>query len=240
MALDRIAALLELSEAEALWGYETNAPADVAERLGLASMRIGGGVVLSVRHDATDYWSKALGFNKPVTAELVASITDFYREHGCRQATLQFAPAVLPAGWDEIRAKEGITEGSTWLKLARLSGLVESPESELRVAKVEASDADEWATVLTRGFGMPVDQVVPMVKGVVGLPGWTAYGAWDGDQMVAAASLLITGGGRRVPGSGNVAGVSRSGRAVRPAGSASEAGRRGKREVAERRDRQAD
>lgn len=202
MALDRIAALLELSEAEAVWGYETNAPADVAERLGLASLRIGGGVVLSVRDDATDYWSKALGFgfSEPVTASMVASITDFYREHGCKQATLQFAPAVLPKGWDEICAKEGLTEGTTWLKLARLAGLVESPQTELRVAKVEPADADEWATVMTRGFGMPVDQVAPMMRGVVDVPGWTAYGAWEGDQWVAAAALLITGEVAEFPG----------------------------------------
>jgi GNAT superfamily N-acetyltransferase len=32
-----------------------------------------------------------------------------------------------------------------------------------------------------------------MSKGVVGQPGWTAYGAYEGDQLIAAAALLISG-----------------------------------------------
>ena len=196
MSLDRIAELIELTEAEAIWGYESAAPPPVVEALGMARTRIGGGVVLAVRNDVTDYWSKALGFgfSEPVTAELVAEITDFYREQGVRLATLQFAPSVLPADWDEIREKEGITEGSRWLKLARLAGcVVESAETDLRVDLVGPEDAELWASVLARGFGMPEEQIAPMMQGVVGQQGWSAYGAWDGDEMVAAASLVIKG-----------------------------------------------
>ncbi|SCF16277.1 hypothetical protein GA0070612_4344 [Micromonospora chokoriensis] len=37
---------------------------------------MGGGVVLSMRHDPTGYWSTALGFgvDEPVTAELIAQV----------------------------------------------------------------------------------------------------------------------------------------------------------------------
>ncbi|GAA1572932.1 hypothetical protein GCM10009789_28070 [Kribbella sancticallisti] len=195
MSLDRIAELLELAEAEALWGYESVAPPEIVETLGMASTRIGGGVVLAVRNDVTDYWSKALGFgfSEPVTADLVGEITAFYREQGVRLATLQFAPAALPADWDAIREKEGITEGSRWLKLARLAGLVESAETDLRIDVVGPEDAAQWASVLTRGFGMPEEHFAPMVQGVVERPDWSAYAAWDGDQMIAAASVVIKG-----------------------------------------------
>jgi GNAT superfamily N-acetyltransferase len=195
MSTDRITELLETAEAESVWGYETNTSPEVMERFGMASARIGGGVALAVRHDATNYWSRALGFGftEPVTAELVASITDFYRGNGNPIAVLNLAPSVLPADWDQICAKEGITAGSTWVKLARPAGPVATPETALRVAEIEVSDAESWATVLTRGFGMPEDMLVPMSKGVVGQPGWTAYGAYEGDQLVAAAALLISG-----------------------------------------------
>ncbi|ADB32263.1 GCN5-related N-acetyltransferase [Kribbella flavida DSM 17836] len=193
--MDRIAELLEGAEAEAVWGYQTVAPPAVAEALGLASRRLGGGVVLAMRHDVTDYWSKALGFGfaAPVTAGLVEEIADFYREQGVRQATLQFAPSVLPADWDAICEKVGLTAGGEWVKLARLAGLVESAETDLRIAPVEPVDAAEWAAVLVRGFGMPVELIAPMVEGLVGQPGWTAYGAWDGDTLVGAAGLLLHG-----------------------------------------------
>jgi GNAT superfamily N-acetyltransferase len=195
MSLDRIAALIERAEAEALWGYEEAAPPEVEERLGMARMRLGGGVVLAVRNDVTNYWSKALGFgfDEPVTAELVAEITTFYRAHGVQLATLQLAPSVIPKGWAAICEKEGITEGGWWLKLARLGGLVESAVTDLRVDIIGAADAERWASVLARGFGMPEEQVAPMMQGVVGRPGWTAYGAWDGDELIAAATLVIAG-----------------------------------------------
>ncbi|GAA3538171.1 GNAT family N-acetyltransferase [Kribbella ginsengisoli] len=194
MSLDRITQLLETAEAEAIWGYETHAAPEVMERFGMASARIGGGVALAVRDDATNYWSRALGFGftEPVTAEVVASVTDFYRGNGNSIAVLNVAPSVLPADWDAICAKEGITGGGTWVKLARPAGLVNAPETELRVAEIEPADAELWATVLTRGFGMPEELLVPMSKGVVGQPGWTAYGAYEGDQLIAAAALLIT------------------------------------------------
>ena len=104
MSWDRIAELLELAEAEAVWGYENAAPLSAVELLGLASKRLGGGVVLAARNDVTNYWSKALGFGfeSPVSADLVAEITGFYREQGVPFATLQFAPSVLPPDWDAV------------------------------------------------------------------------------------------------------------------------------------------
>ncbi|MFI5707196.1 GNAT family N-acetyltransferase [Kribbella sp. NPDC051620] len=190
-----LAELLETAEAESIWGYETHAAPEVIERFGMASARIGGGVALAVRNDPTNYWSRALGFGftEPVTAEVVASITDFYRGNGNPIAVLNLAPSVLPADWDAICAKEGITGGGTWVKLARPAGPVAAPDTELRVAEIEPADAEQWASVLTRGFGMPEELLVPMAKSVVGRPGWTAYGAYEGDQLVAAATLLISG-----------------------------------------------
>ncbi|MEV6286277.1 GNAT family N-acetyltransferase [Kribbella sp. NPDC051770] len=190
--MDRIAELIEAAEAEAVWGYENSAPPAVAERLKLASRRIAGGVVLAMPDDVTNYWSKALGFGfeSPVTLGLVEEIVDFYRSQGVRLATLQLAPSVLPRDWEAIREKTGFAAGGTWLKLARLAGLVESADTDLRVAAIAPEQAEEWATTLVRGFGMPTS-LVPMVAPVAGRPGFTAYAAWDGDEMVGASSLSI-------------------------------------------------
>jgi GNAT superfamily N-acetyltransferase len=195
MALDRMAELLESAEAEAVWGYEHAGTPEAQEKLGMASTRLGGGVVLSVRNDVTNYWSKALGFgfSEPVTADLVARITSFYRDQGTKVATLQFAPSVLPADWDQICKAEGLTAGGTWLKLARLAGLMETPETDLRIDVVRAADAEEWWSVLLRGFGMSDLGLEQMSSRLIEQPGWTAFGAWDGVEMVSAAALLISG-----------------------------------------------
>lgn len=178
-----------------MWDYEVHASPEVAERYGMASARIGGGVALAVRDDVTEYWSKALGlgFEEPVTAKLVTSILDFYRENGNKFAMLQLAPSVLPVDWEEICAAEGLVAESSWVKLSRSTGQVVMPETSLRVAEVDVHDAEEWAAVLVQGFGMPQEQVAPAVQGAAGLPGWSMFGAFDGDRMVAAAGLMVRG-----------------------------------------------
>jgi GNAT superfamily N-acetyltransferase len=135
-----------------------------------------------------------------VTSELVAEITGFYRSQGTQQATLQFAPSVLPPDWDAICDRERLTPGDTWLKLAGLADPADPATAraahattELRVAPIERDDAEEWATVMLRGFGMPVELLAPMVEGTAGWPGWAQYGAWDGECMVAAAALMLHG-----------------------------------------------
>jgi hypothetical protein len=43
-----------------MYQYVSKAPPSVARALGITSARIGGGVVLSMRNDPTDYWNKGL------------------------------------------------------------------------------------------------------------------------------------------------------------------------------------
>ena len=62
--------------------------------LGIATLRISGGVALSMRHDVTGYWSKALGFGfeEPVTEELIGRVLAFYRAERTPGAVIQIAP----------------------------------------------------------------------------------------------------------------------------------------------------
>jgi GNAT superfamily N-acetyltransferase len=184
---------VEQVEAESNFALESGAPADVAEFLGIATRRIGGGVALSMRNDPTNYWSKALGFTEPLTADVVAEVCDFYRSEGTARAVLQPAPSELPADWDGIRAKQGITEGSTWVKLSRDTSPVASVETSLVVDVVDDQHAQEWAAVLLTGFGMPLEGFQALFAASLAHPGITAYGAWDGDDLVAAATLFTHG-----------------------------------------------
>jgi len=109
----------ENSEAEALFRFETGAPEAVRSALGINATRIGDAVALSMRNDPTRFWSKALGFGRiaPVTADLIAEVCAFYRQEGTPLAVFQLAPSVIPDDWLEICAREGITGGSSWVKL---------------------------------------------------------------------------------------------------------------------------
>ncbi|MFI7608197.1 GNAT family N-acetyltransferase [Micromonospora sp. NPDC049366] len=190
-------ALTEAAEAEFMHAYLTGTPAAARERLGIAAARIGGGVVVSMRHDPVNYWSKALGFGftEPVTRELVDRVVAFYRAEGTREAVLQIAPSALPADWDDVRAAYGIEPTTRWVKLAAPIGRVRpGGGTRLRVGPVGAGDAAEWADVVLRGFGMPTaGGLAEMMAASVDDPRCHPYGVWDGPDLVAAANLFVHG-----------------------------------------------
>ncbi|MGW3890057.1 GNAT family N-acetyltransferase [Micromonospora chokoriensis] len=196
MATDEtVGALAELAEAEFMFRYESGASADVRDALGIRTARMGGGVVLSMRHDPTGYWSKALGFgvDEPVTGELIAQVCDVYRAEGTPSAVIQIAPDRLPADWDEICARENLTAGSVWVKLAGEIDALKPGGTDLRVGPVPDESVPEWASVVLRCFGMPEEHLGPMLAASVRDPGFRPFAAWDGTEMVAAANLFVHG-----------------------------------------------
>jgi GNAT superfamily N-acetyltransferase len=181
----------EAIEADFMYEYGRCAPTDV---LGVGLARIGGGAVVSMRNDPTRYWSKAVGFTAPVTADLVDEVLDFYRKEGNRHAALQIAPDALPAGWDEIAASRGLRPGGQVVKLAgHIPDIAPAAEGPLRVAPVTPGDAEEWAAVIMNTFGMTAAGLPEMMVATVGHPRFIPYAVWSGTAIVAGANLFIAG-----------------------------------------------
>ena len=196
VALPRLTAIAERTEAENMIRLHEHAPAHVKEALGMATARIGGGVACSMRYDPTGgYWSKALGYgiDRPVDADLIAEIAEFYRKQDSRQATLQIAPALLPADWDEIRRANAITGGGWWVKLLCEADYFTPGRTDLRIAPVEPEQQLDAAGLLMRGFGMPAADLVEMFAATSARDDILAFAAWDGDKMVAVSSLFFYG-----------------------------------------------
>ncbi|WP_022929358.1 hypothetical protein [Patulibacter americanus] len=188
------AAVAERAEAESMFRVNAGVTAAVRGRLGTAALRLRGGVAVGVREDPTGYWNKALGFgfDEPVTHELLDELVAFYAAQGTG-ATLQLAPSVLPEDWDELAEAYGITHDTTWIKLAGPVDAAPPARTELCVGTVYECQLSEWASVLLRGFGMPEDPLVAMLRSGIRQPGFVPVAAWDGSEMVAAAGLLLDG-----------------------------------------------
>ncbi|SEH02608.1 hypothetical protein SAMN05444920_12835 [Nonomuraea solani] len=190
-------ALVERAEAEAMYRLGSRAPAAAREALGLECVRLAGGVVLAMRDDPVNYWSRALGFgfDGPVTAELVGEICDFYRSRSVPSAVLQVAPAALPADWAEICAKYRLERTSSWVKFAR--DLTDVPERDAgpAVERIGAPGrtAREWASALMRGFGMPAEPLIQMTAALTGHPRFHAYLIRSGGEAVSAAGMYVHG-----------------------------------------------
>lgn len=195
MNTDLTPALAEGIEAEFLFQLEAGAPEMIAAQLGIATARMGGGVVLSMRNDVTNYWSKALGFGftEPVTAALIEDVIGFYRANDDLLAVLQVAPSVLPADWDEIVAAHGLRADQRILKHGSRIDALQFGSSELRVDEVTPEQADEWATVMLNTFGMPLEGLAEMTAAALTNPAVRSFAAWDGDRIVATGNLLVQG-----------------------------------------------
>jgi GNAT superfamily N-acetyltransferase len=181
----------EAIEADFMYEYGRCAPVDT---LGVGLARIGGGVAVSMRNDPTRYWSKALGFTAPITADLIDEVLDFYRKEGNPHAVLQIAPDRIPADWAGICASRGIRAGSEWVKLAAsIRDIPPAAEGPLRVGRVTVKDADEWAGVVTAAFGMTAAGLPEMLAATAGNPRFQPYAVWAGDSIVAGGNLFIAG-----------------------------------------------
>jgi ribosomal protein S18 acetylase RimI-like enzyme len=186
----------ELVEALAMHAFVTGASARSRRSLGISSTWLGGGVVLAMAHDVTGYWSKALGFgvSEPVTRELVQDVCRFYELSGARSATIQIAPDALPEDWPRIAADLGLERDSAWVKLQRrVTGAEEAPApvTSLRVEPVAEEHLRRWSRVLFAGFGMPPEFDTMGIG--VDPELCRRFGAWDGPELVAAATVVVEG-----------------------------------------------
>jgi GNAT superfamily N-acetyltransferase len=195
MSEPELTALAEKIEAEFMFQYLAGTPAPARSALGIATTRIGGGIVASMRDDVTRYWSKALGFgfDEAVTGALIAEVFDFYRANGDPSATIQLAPAVLPHDWDKIRTEHNLSPGQQIVKLACPIEDFTPGETKLRVEPVEPGSAYEWAATTLDTFGMPLEGLSEMLVATLDSPAFQPFAAWDGDTIVAAGNLFIQG-----------------------------------------------
>lgn len=196
LLVDGATARAERIEARAMHAFLTGATAAARRQLGVTSTEIGGGTVLAVAHDPTDYWSKTLGLGltEPVTAEVVREVCRFYELSGVGLATLQIAPAALPDDWSELAAASGLTRVSTWVKLQRHVTAPPPPPllgPGLRVGPVPEREHPEWARVLMAGFGMP--PVFEALAADADPQLCRRFAVWDGEQLAASATVVVSG-----------------------------------------------
>lgn len=178
-----------------MYRFEADAPAAIRDTLGIDRVRLGGGVVLAMRHDPVNYWNKALGFGfaQPVTADLIGEICDFYRSRQVPSAVLQLAPSVLPADWGDICAAYGLSRASTWVKLGRELSEPPAPSGP-RVERITTPEAaEEWASVLVGTFGWSDRPLMEMSAALALRPDVHAFAVRADGRIVSVAGLKVNG-----------------------------------------------
>jgi len=85
--------------------------------------------------------------------------------------------------------ERGFARDYGWMKFSRGIGPRQA-QSDLVVVKVALEQADDFATVVAGGFGMP-DWSKPLAANVVGRVGWSCYVAYDADTPAGAGALYL-------------------------------------------------
>lgn len=186
------AGVVEQVEIEAYADFATGTTRDSP---GAVTRRFGSVRALFVRDDSSRFWSKAGGFDQPVTADVLGEVCEFFRDQGAPEAWIAVAPAMVPDDWPELCDRFGVRSAGRHVKFASevdvvLAGRdgVAALDPALRVAPVEPCDAGRWAAVMMETFGMTDEGMADMAASVVGRPNWQSFGVWDGGEIVAVGS----------------------------------------------------
>jgi hypothetical protein len=163
------------------------APPPFAAATGLAARTFGGMTAYVIKAAPTIMFNRAQrrGAEEPSEEDLAAS-ADWLRGNAYPAWTLQ-----LPEG-DDRPQRLGLRPFGSWTKFGR--SVVDLPEAAtpLEIRVIGPDCAEDFGSVVSAAFGIP-PPFAAWFAALVGLPGWTAYVAYNGETPAAAAVLVMAG-----------------------------------------------
>jgi GNAT superfamily N-acetyltransferase len=185
--------LAERTEALAMQRMMHQQPVATVERLGISAPALADGVhCVVVRDPMWGYWNKALGFCTTVSEDTVLEATTRAGELQVPAFAFQIQPRALPDDWAAVCERHQLAEGTMFVKF--FGPLRPRPvETDLRIARLTAEDAPAFTRVMSVGFGF---EETPESHALFDAPqyfegDWAAYGAYDGDTLVATARMCV-------------------------------------------------
>ena len=185
--------LAERTEALAMQRMMQDQTPDTAELLGISAPDLADGVhTVVVRDPMWGYWNKALGFRATVEEATVVEAVTRARELEVPAFALQVQPRALPHDWPAITEQHGLAEGTMFVKCFGPAEPREV-ETDLRITRLSAADAATFTEVMAAGFEFEATEAAhALFDSPQYFEGdWAAYGAYDGDTLVAGARMLV-------------------------------------------------
>lgn len=185
--------LAERTEALAMQRMMQHQSPETADLLGVSAPDLADGVhTVVVRDPMWGYWNKALGFRVTLDESTVEEAVTRARALGVPAFAFQVQPRVVPQDWPAITERHGLTSGTMFVKCF---GPAEprTVETDLRIARLTAEDAERFTHVMAVGFEIDeTPEAHALFDGPQYFEGdWAAYGAYDGDALVAVARMLV-------------------------------------------------
>jgi GNAT superfamily N-acetyltransferase len=168
---------------------------DAIAQLGMTISEVGGGVVWATRDDPMGgFLSRAVGqgLREPITADVLDEIVEVATAAGAPTIGIQPSSELETTTLLGVMAERGFGPSRTWDKLCRDVSPPPEAVTDLRVEILGADRAREYADVMLTGFEMP-ESGRPFVEAETVLPGWTLFGALDGDALAGVAGMYVDG-----------------------------------------------
>lgn len=185
--------LAERTEALGMERMMQQASPETVELLGISAADLADGVhTVVVRDPMWGYWNKALGFCTTLDESTIEEAVTRARDQQVATFAFQVQPRAVPDDWERIVRTHRLTEGTMFVKCF---GPAEprTVETDLRIARLAPEDAEEFTHVLAAGFEFDeTPEAHALFDGPQYFEGdWAAYGAYDGETLVAAARMLV-------------------------------------------------
>jgi len=188
--------MAELVESATVESLVEIAGSELQKQLGLASRRIGGG--LGVRMSASPgvpYFTRvfALGIAAPCDGKILDESVEFLGEAGGSVLVVQLAPQVETPMVLDLLTERGFLRGGSWSKMMRRAGPAPEVVCDFRIERVGVERSMDLGRVEILGMEMP-KFMIPWAAAQATHPGWAAWGAFDGEEIVACGMLFLKNG----------------------------------------------
>jgi GNAT superfamily N-acetyltransferase len=164
------------------------------EKVGAVVEELDGAVCIALpalRGSAMFNRVLGLGLQRPASEETLDEIAAHYRRLDTEWC-VSLAPQAKPSALPEWLERRGLASGYGWAKFRR--GVADPPpaRTELHVEPAGQDDAEAFAEVFVRGYGVP-ELFRDWIACLPERDGWHCFVAWDGQEPAAAGALFVAG-----------------------------------------------
>jgi hypothetical protein len=185
-----LALLVEFGEAEAYADFFLHAPA----HLGMRVERIAGAIVLIAPRMPMILMNRVIGLGlvEPATEAMIDNLLSLYRNSGAKTFAVQISPATKPSTLPEWLSTRGLPRRDNWSKVYRGTEPPPEIQTDLRIERINQTQAAACAQVATAAFAMPAS-LSSWIEAGIGRKGWYHYMAFDSDEPAAVGALFVRG-----------------------------------------------
>ncbi len=183
----------EIIEREVLTSLYHNCPAPTKKALGFRIVNIDDALLLTAKADASIMLNRAHGLcgSKELKASTIQKIAATYNALGIKNYFLHLYIEDQPQASQQQLINAGLTATRGWMRFVRGVAAPKTAPSELRVEKINSDNADEFAQIVCRAFGMS-DVAKPLIAALVNDTRWHLYASFDDNTMVGTGAMFIS------------------------------------------------